>query len=261
MIVLYPRLLPGEADRLFAELHDHPVGTHGTMVANHSPRAVFAATGGRRITRDELDDLRHAILTVAQEQGYPEQPGIAQRHAFDQRVARILHEQSLMVSGEAAQRQVWAFLALVLLPDVCVWRWQANADRRYLADRFKGSDLTRHSLARLWTRAHILHEPTAPEPYGLLDVLGEADLDQIMARRGSIAASSALVRAVVRGHRDDQGAIGAEATSRRILRECLMRLLRLTAFLDVDSMAEPELDHLVRMLRLESRTALQRSMS
>jgi hypothetical protein len=257
MSVLYPRLLPGESDRLFAELHKHEPGTHRKMVANYSPRSVFAATGGRRVTRDELDDLRHAILAAAQEQGFPEVTGSTRRNAFDQRAAQILHEQSLMVPGEAAQRQVWAFLALVLLPDVCVWRWPANADWLYLADRFKGMDLTRHALARLWTRAHVLREPQASDPYGLLAVLGEADLDQIMARRGSIAASPTLVRAVVRGHRDAERTDEGGATSRSILREVLIRLLRLTAFLDVDSLSQPELDHLVRLLRLEAKASLQ----
>ncbi|MFE0458187.1 DUF6339 family protein [Kitasatospora sp. NPDC058965] len=256
MSVLYPRLLPGESDRLFAELHRLGPGEHKKMVAGHSSRAVYAATGGRRVTRDELDDLRHAVLAAAQAQGFPEPPGSARRNAFDQQTARILHEQSLMVPGEAAQRQVWSFLALVLLPDICVWRWPANDDGQYLADRFKGLDLTRHALARLWTRAHVLHEPEAPEPYSLLSVLGEADLDQIMARRGSIAASPALVRAVVRGHRDAERSGDGGATARAVLRESLVRLLRLTAFLDVDSLSESETDHLARMIRLEARMSL-----
>ncbi|MGW7435861.1 DUF6339 family protein [Streptomyces sp. NPDC054849] len=257
MSVLYPRLLPGEANRLFAELHNHDVGAHQKMVATHSPRSVFAATGGRRVTRDELDGLRRAILAAAQDEGFPDAPSSAQRNSFDQQTARILHEQSLMVPGEAAQRQVWAFLALVLLPDVCVWRWQAKPDGKYQADRFKGMDLTRHALARLWTRAHVLHEPQAPEPYRLLPVLGESDIDQVMTRRGSVAASPALVRAVVRGQRDAERTGDGAVTSRAIFRESLMRLLRLTAFLDVDSLTEPELDHLVRMLRLEARTSLR----
>lgn len=258
MSVLYPRLLPGEADKLFLQLHRQPVGTHESMVANHSPRAVYAATGGRRVTREELDDLRHAIFDAACKNGYPTGSNAGQRNDFDRNSARILHEQTFMVPGEAAQRQVWAFLALVLLPDVCVWRWPANEAKEYQKDRFKGTDLTRHALGRLWTRAHVLHEAAAPEPYALLDVLGEADLDQIMARRGAVAPSPALVRAVVRGHRDDVGRAEPGISVRDVLRESLMRLLRLTAFLDVDAMKEPELDHLVRVLRLEARAALRR---
>lgn len=258
MSVLCPRLLPSEADRLFAELHEHPVGEHGKMVKNHSSKSVFAATGGHRVTPNELDEMRDAIVKAAHEQGFPDR--LESVNDFDRQTARILHEQSRMVPGEAAQRQVWAFLALVLLPDVCVWRWPANAKGEYYAERFKGMDLTRHALGRLWTCAHILHEPQAPEPYGLLAVLGENDLDQVMARRKSLAASPALVRAVVRGHRNDRNTTEG-VSSRKVLRESLMRLLRLTAFLNVDSLSEPVLDHLVRMLRLEARAALERPLS
>ncbi|MFD7983181.1 DUF6339 family protein [Kitasatospora indigofera] len=257
MSMLYPRLLPGESNRLFTELHSHAPGNHSTMVATFSARSVFAATGGKRISRDELDDLRHAVVAAAQDCGFPDPHSSVQRNAFDRRTARILHEQSMMVPGEASQRQVWAFLALVLLPDVCVWRWPANAKGQYSADHFKGSDLTRHALARLWTRAHVLQDAHAEDPYELLDVLGEADLDQIMARRGSIAATPALVRAIVRTHRDEErSGNDGSATSRTVLRESLMRLLRLTAFLDVDSVPESELNHLVRLLRIEARGAL-----
>lgn len=253
--MLYPRLLPGETERRFKMLHEVTVGEHQSMVANYSPRAVYAATGGRRATREELDGLRHAVLQIALEHGYPDPPRAVQRSSFDQMIARLLHEQSSMVPGEAAQRQVWAFLALVLLPDVCVWRWPASADGQYLADRFKGTDLTRHSLARLWTRAHILREPHTSDPYGLLAVLGEADLDQIMARRSALACSPALVRAIIRGHRDDEEQ-GEIAPSRRVLRETLIRILRLTAFIDFDSASDPELERLVGRVRHEVRIAL-----
>ncbi|MFE1125022.1 DUF6339 family protein [Streptomyces albidoflavus] len=257
MSVLYPRLLPGEADRLFEELHEHHPGTHTRMVANHSPRSVFAATGGRRVTRGELDDLRRTIVAAAEEQGFPKPPTAAQRNAFDQRTARILHEQSFMVPGEAAQRPVWAFLALVLLPDVCVWRWPLKPGRGYSADHFKGLDLTRHALGRLWTRAHVLYDPKLPEPYELVEVLGEEAADQIMTRRRSVAASPALVRAVVRGHRDERALNEVGMSERDVLRQSLMRLLRLLAFVSADAIPEAELDHLVRRLRAETRNALR----
>ncbi|MEU9798257.1 DUF6339 family protein [Streptomyces sp. NPDC051000] len=269
MSLLYPRLLPGETERRFRMLHEAPAGGHASMAANHSSRAVYAATGGRRVTRDELDQLRGSVLRVARDQGFPASPSAAQRTAFDRGTAQVLREGCRMVPGEAAQRQVWAFLALVLLPDVCAWRWPADAGNRYVADRFKGTDLTRHALARLWTRAHVLRDDTADDPYHLLDVLGEADLDQVMARRSALAGSPALVRAIVRAHRDDEAGGGAASrtaasrtaaspgvASRAVLRESLTRLLRLTAFVDLDSASEPELGRLVRQVRSEARAAL-----
>ncbi|MET7492674.1 DUF6339 family protein [Streptomyces sp900116325] len=255
MSVLYPRLLPGEADRLFEELHEHAPGSHTHLVANHSPRSVFAATGGRRVTRGELDDLRRAIVSAAEEQGFPKPPTAAQRNAFDQHTARILHEQSLMVPGGPLSGR-WAFLALVLLPDVCVWRWPLKPGRGYSADRFKGLDLTRHALGRLWTGAHVLHDPRLLEPYELVEALGEEAADQIMTRRRSVAASPAVVRAILRGHRDERALNEVGMSERDVLRQSLMRLLRLLAFVSVDSIPEAELDHLVRRLRAETRNGL-----
>lgn len=254
MSVLYPRLLPGETDRRFRMLAGASVGDHESMVADHSPRAVYAATGGRRVTRVELGRLRGALVHAAREQGFPNSSLSVQRALFDRTASQILHEESLMDPGEAAQRQVWAFIALVLLPDVCAWRWPAGTDGRFVADRFKGTDLTRHALARLWTRAHILHDPEADDPYHLLNVLGEADLDQVMARRAALACTPTLVRAIVREHRDDRAEDGIP--SRTILRDSLMRLLRLTAFMDLDSATDAELGLLVRRARSEARIAL-----
>ncbi|MEU1512264.1 DUF6339 family protein [Streptomyces sp. NPDC005811] len=256
MSLLYPRLLPSETERRFRLLHETPPARHGTIVANNSPRAVYSATGGRRITREELDQLRDAILRAALGQGFPIPPSIAQGSNFDRETARILYRQCRMVPGEASQRQVWAFLALVLLPDVCAWRWPADSNRGYTADRFKGTDLTRHACARLWTRAQVLHDPMADDPHHLLYVLGENDIDQIMARRSALAASPALVRAIVRAHQEDQ--TDRSVPSQQVLRQSLMRLLRLTAFLDLDSASEADLGHLVRAVRTEARTALLR---
>jgi hypothetical protein len=173
---------------------------------------------------------------------------------FDRRVARNLHANAGMAPGEAAQPQVWAYLALVLLPDVCAWRFPAR-DGKYAGDRFKGTDLTRHALGRLWTRAHVLHDPSdATDPYALLEVLGEADLDQVMARRGAVAASPGLVRAVVRCHRDDVVPDGPP--TRDVLRESLKRLLRMTAFMDVDSLDGSRLTDVVLETREQARTVL-----
>jgi len=255
VIVLYPRLLPSEADRLFEMLHVS--ADHGYMVANHSPRSVFAATGGRRVTREELDDLRRAVMTVAERCGFPAPPSGVQRNAFDQAAARVLQEQSLMVPGEAAQRPVWSFLALVLLPDVCAWRWPPKESGRYPVERFKGMDLTRHALGRLWTRAHVLYDPLAQNPYGLLETIGEDAADQIMTRRRSIAASPALARAVARGHIEGRKAVKSDVGERDVLRQSLMRLLRLLAFVDADSIPERELDRMVRRVRAEVQSALR----
>ncbi|WP_158372636.1 DUF6339 family protein [Cellulosimicrobium cellulans] len=241
MSTLYPRLLPADTEALFTRLPETSAGAAEPPEALTTARAVYAASGGMRVHRDELLVLRDEVRRAAVEHGFPERPGLEARNGFDRRVARILHARMGLTAGEASQRQVWAYLALVLLPDVCVWRFPPNDDGRYVADRYKGTDLTRHALARLWWRAHVLRDGTRhDDPYWMLEALGEADLDQVMARRRSVAATPSLVRTVVRVTAESTDAVG-----RDVLRDLLKRLLRLTAFLDLDWLDDEQLRALV----------------
>jgi hypothetical protein len=249
MSTLYPRLLPSETERLFSAMRGREPEELRETAGVSSGRAVFAATGGTRVTRDELKLLAVELEKLALAHNYPDAPD---RNDFDRSVGRYLHEHSGMTPGEASQRQVWAFLALVLVPHVCAWRFPMR-EGVYVADRFKGTDLTRHTLARLWTRAHVLHDPFAADPYAHLAELGEADLDQIMARRRAVASTPALVRAIVRAHTEDGN---GDVPARAVLRDSLQRLLRLTAFLDLDWLPEERLVELVREQRIESRKHL-----
>lgn len=257
---LYPRLLPSRADDLFRALNERGPEPPSATELPSLEFAVFAATGGQRITPTELQGIRAELVSLACACGYPAPATLTGRTQFDSRVARHLHTSLGLSPGEASQRQVWSYLALVLVPDVCAWRFPPRADGTYVDDRFKGTDLTRHTLGRLWTRAHILHARDADDPYELSDVLGENDLDQILARRRDIAASPALVRAIVRAHRDDTDS-GDGSLDRDVLRDSLKRLMRLSAFLDLDSRADTELDRLVRDQRRQSRRALRVSPS
>ena len=218
MSTLYPRLLPSETERLFSAMRGQSPEALRERAQSGSGHAVFAATGGTRVTRDELRLHAAELEKMAEANGFP---GTGSLIEFDRAAARYLHHHAGMTPGEASQRQVWAFLSLVLVPHICAWRFPAKSDGTYSADRFKGSDLTRHTLARLWTRAHVLHDPSGPAPYALLDELGEADFDQIMARRRALAATPALVRAVVRAHAEDRGR--GEAPARDVLRDSLQR--------------------------------------
>jgi hypothetical protein len=254
MSTLFPRLLPSETERLFSAMRSREPEDLRKQAAVSSGRAVFAATGGTRVTRDELSLLAAELEKLAAAGDYPNPPTTAARIQFDRSVARHLHRHTGMTPGEASQRQVWAFLALVLVPHLCAWRFPMR-DGAYVADRFKGTDLTRHTLARLWTRAHVLHDPAAADPYGLLAGVGEADLDQIMARRRAVSATPVLVRAIVRAHVEDS-VTTEDVTARNVLRDSLQRLLRLTAFLDLDWLPEDRLVELVREQRMESRKHL-----
>ncbi|WP_088320028.1 DUF6339 family protein [Kineosporia sp. R_H_3] len=253
---LYPRLLPGAASRRFKDLQvmgpQPPKEGEEPSLAD----AVFAATGGTRVTGPDLTKVRFDLVERASASGFPTQRSRTGYAEFDVSVARYLHGACGMVPGEAAQRSVWSYFGLVLVPDICAWRYPANETRGFLDDRFVGADLTRHTLGRLWLRAHLLFDDGVGDPYGLIVALGEADMDQILARRLDVAASPALVREIVRAHRDDPRA-GSGPKDRDVLRDSLKRLLRLAAFLDLDSLSRHQLASLVHEARDSSRRTLE----
>jgi hypothetical protein len=234
MSVLYPRLLDRAARALHTEYSQLPIRELQERAATHHRSAVFAATGGRRVSETELKDLRSEILRRAEHAGFPAEGRRQDRATFDLETARLLHERSGLVAAEASVRAAWAFLALVLVPDIAYWRYP-----RPPADRVLGTDITRHVLGRLWWRAHLLEDPTTPgDRYALIESFGEAAFDQIFARRRSIGGSRVLVRTLActwpRQHL-------AGLNEREVLTEVLKRLLRLGAVIDFESLDEADL--------------------
>ncbi|KFU76957.1 hypothetical protein BB31_33155 [Amycolatopsis lurida NRRL 2430] len=139
-----------------------------------------------------------------------------------------------MVPAEAAAGDIWAFFALVLMPDIAYWRYPNPPGDRVLA-----TDLTRHVFGRLWWRAQLVHEPGESEPYAALGILGEAAFDQIYARRKALGGSPYLVKGILKVWRDlDRTGMD----ERDLLRDFLKRLLRLAPFMAFDALDERQLN-------------------
>ncbi len=249
MSVLYPRLLGDAARRLHQEYFQLSVAELSGRHELRHPSAVFAATGGRRVTPAELDRLRGDVLEVATRAGFPGEGRRQDRVTFDLEIAQLLHERCGLVAGEAAVRPIWAFLALVLLPDVSYWRYP-----RPPGDRVLGTDITRHVWGRLWWRAHLLAVPQQYRRYRLLDTFGEAAFDQIFARRRSIGGSRTLVRMIAEVWPSiDRGGV----PERDVLIDVLKRLSRLGAVIDFESLEFEQLQHQVQDVAAESATLLR----
>ncbi|MEJ8280885.1 DUF6339 family protein [Pseudonocardia spirodelae] len=239
MSILYPRLLDRAARDLHYRYTSLPVDDLREYHAFRHPSAVFAATGGRRVPVDHLDDLRRRIVKIAEENGYPSGGRRRDHSEFDREIAELLHQRCGLVAAEAAVRPIWAFMALVVLPDVSYWRYPDPPPDRVLA-----TDITRHVWGRLWWRAHLLalHEDSA-DRYRLLDTFGEADFDQIYARRALLGGSRKLVRAIAETWPTvDRGGF----QSRVVLRDLLKRLLRLAAVVEFDTLDDLELYEQIR---------------
>ncbi|MDX3662885.1 DUF6339 family protein [Streptomyces sp. ID05-26A] len=231
---LYPRLLPWHAKALYSEYQDldllELMRRHETTYLS----AVFVATGGDRVAPADLTALRAKVVALAAEAGYPGGSDQSSRAKFDLALAEMLHSEMGLVPAEAASGDVWAFLALVLLPDVAYWRYPVPKP-----DRVQASDITRHVFGRLWWRANLVHDPAAQDPYSALAILGEAAFDQIYARRKALGGSPYLVKAILRvwGGLERDG-----ANEREVLRDFLKRLLRLAPFVCFEAMEDSHLD-------------------
>ncbi|WP_017540218.1 DUF6339 family protein [Nocardiopsis halophila] len=231
---LYPRLLSAQANRLFGEYRELSFADLETRVSYSHDSAVFSATGGDRVPEERLKELRRGVVDLATRAGFPGYSDRVRNADFDLGLAALLHAEMGMVPAEAASRDVWAFLALVLLPDVAFWRFP-----RPPKDRVLGTDLTRHVFGRLWWRAQLVHTSDSDEPYKALEILGEAAFDQIYARRTALGGSPHLVRAILRvWNRLDLTGFNERVT----LRDFLKRLLRLAPFVVFDGIEEDALD-------------------
>ncbi|GGK97015.1 DUF6339 family protein [Nocardia jinanensis] len=233
-MLLYPRLLRSRARELAGRYREQAAGELSREWKTRDESAVFVATGGTRVSEDRLRWMRETIVDLARESAFPEAPDPAQKVTFDLSSARILHREMRIAPAEAAAGDVWAFLALVLLPDIAHWRYP-----RPPGDRVLGTDLTRHVFGRLWWRSQFVHSSSEPDPYAALSILGESAFDQIYARRASLGGSPHLIKSILRVWRtlDLTG-----LQERDLLRDFLKRLLRLAPFVMFEALDEQALD-------------------
>lgn len=250
MSLLYPRLLSGQAKPLFEEYNRLTIPELAERVTTKHDSAVYAATGGDRVPEAHLLSIRDAVLEIAQESSFPEKGTTRDNARFDLRVAEFLHSRMELMPAEAASGDVWAFLGLLVLPDVSYWRYP-NPPK----DRVLGTDITRHVFGRMWWRAQLVYTPESHNSYEALTVLGEEAFDQIYARRKALGGSPYLVKAILRVWNElNLTPLRGKITSRDALRDFLKRLLRLAPFMLFEALEEKQLD-------VELRTALRETVT
>ncbi|MFI9326179.1 DUF6339 family protein [Kitasatospora sp. NPDC052868] len=254
MVFLMPQLLPSAIGELLEDRRGASVEELRNRAAVVHPAMYYAATGGRRLPVDRMRALRNEIVARASENGFPgRSPGRREAARFDMDVARLLYRDAGIVPAEALSPQLWAFLSLVVLPDVTAWRFPGFNPRRVT-----GRDVTRHVFGRLWWRAHLVGgERLDPDDlYDALSVLGEEAFDQVFARRTSIGASAHLVCGILRVWQEFDIPEDEDIADRQVFRDFLKRILRLRAFVSFDALDEEELDEELRILIGESLHAM-----
>ena len=246
MTHLYPRLLSSRGRALFEEFKGitspDDLRAHAS---NHDDSAIYIATGGTRVSPEQLDSLASAVRQLAEVHRHPYKPHW--QSPFDVKLAKLLHSSMDVSPAEAASREMWSFLSMILLPDIAYWRFPSPPQ-----DRVINTDITRHVFGRLWWRAELIHDPEDADPYDALTILGEADFDHVYARRAQIGASPKIVRNLLRVWRDlrSSGEL-SEVNDREAFRGTLVILRRLVPFLSLNAIDDEDLAGELR------RTALQ----
>jgi hypothetical protein len=249
--LLYPRFLSEQARPLYEEFRTLDIQELRRRAETSHQSAIYAATGGDRVSTQQLAEIRDGTLQLATQCGFPSKPSRDARGEFDLLLAQYLHAGMKIIPAEAASGDVWAFLALVLLPDVAYWRYPNPP-----GDRVLGTDITRHVLGRLWWRAQLVHSPNEPDSYKALEILGEAAFDQIYSRRKALGNSPMVVKAILRTWSTLEFD-GLE--ERAVLRDFLQRLLRLSPFVAFEALDPAVLDGELRAVALETTEAIRRS--
>ena len=161
---VYPRLSDDEAELRRQALID------GSSEELEEPNAApFEA--GAVASLEKIDEVREAVLEAAKPWGNGEvkRSEVAE---WDAAVGQALYESMDIVPADAAHRGVWAYLTLVVLPDVATRRFPDQHSQRMLGGY-------RNVFHRTWWRHHVLKDVEVPEG---VQRLGEDELVGIFER-------------------------------------------------------------------------------
>lgn len=121
LVPSWPRLSVEDAvQELAALVHQSPL-TAASLVNMSVEGLRFYPTAPARIARGDLETLRSSVVRIAEAHGYPHVLG--DPVGFDRQLAVLFAREVRMLPVEAADPEVWAFLALRVVPDVVIWRW------------------------------------------------------------------------------------------------------------------------------------------
>ncbi|EYT49025.1 hypothetical protein [Brachybacterium muris] len=196
----------------------HPHGDH--------PRREYGATGGDRISAPEMLQIREAVLSRTEALG-PE----ASVRQHDTAITQGLMETLSLDRGQLAQRGVWSYISIVLMPDVVLDRFGTG---RFPRNRFKQGK--QNTFSRLYLRGWILGDLITDDGIELL----EDELVQLTER--NMSTDVRLARALARAawERSDQG------QRRDFSRELFIEAGRESAVTDLALLSDAELESAVK---------------
>jgi hypothetical protein len=254
-MLLYPRLPLSLATTLADERSSRPIHELCRISQDINIQAAwYSPTGGNRVKPEALRDLQQKIRAIAMDCAYPSAPSEAGGRHFDQKCVEALYTKMGIAPSEASSIGVWTYMTCVLLPDIV--RWRFPGDERTATERFIGSDRgqRRNTFGRLWWRAHLFHDPNAPDPFFLVGALTEDELVQV-TERPTLAASRVLAKQLSRSFLETIE-LRPMLPRRGLIRDAVKRIRRLLPLISFDSLDDQVLHTLIDGVMLEAAGAL-----
>lgn len=232
-IQYFPRIDDLKAIEIIQELNEKSAAEAVELSGLSHPSAYYYATAAQTVSEQQLQAFRDEATAVAFSLGFPEKLNTLRARQLDQRLARILSENLDLIPAEAANKEVWNFLTLVLLPDIAKWRYP-NDTKKPDYDRWLGGN--RNVIRKLWWREAVLgHE--------LNSQIGEDEAVGIMERpmlSGNASMAREMVKALLQAEKEFPGTARSE-----LLRAGAVNLRRYMPFTAFEMLPEDKLGEFV----------------
>ncbi|NWO07296.1 MAG: hypothetical protein HLX50_16875 [Alteromonadaceae bacterium] len=232
-IQYFPRIDDLREIEVIKELNAKPVNQASELSATNHPAAYYYATAAITVPEAQLKQFRAKVMDVAYDLGFPAKLNSNRARELDQRISNILFQDLELVPAEAANKEVWNFLTLVVLPDIAKWRYP-NEKQTPDYDRWLGSN--RNVIRKLWWREAVLG-------HDLNSQIGEDEAVGIM-ERPMLSGQAPIARAMVKALLSVEKEFPKTARS-ELLRAGAVNLRRYLPFTAFEMLSETKLEEFV----------------
>ena len=158
----------------------------------------FTNTGGQRIPTSYLNDLREEVKETAIRFGFPLKKKSYLDFEFE--IAKIFFSSPFLwndndgnPTGEALRNNFWAYLTILLLPDIATWRWgfpKDNIPTKAWSVRMRGGGI-RNTFQRIFRRVVSFDKGKNFSDSERLELIQQLNEDEFQAiiERTSLSAS------------------------------------------------------------------------
>jgi hypothetical protein len=225
----FPRLPTVVAKKIHADLNGRTLQELRAASTTAHPEAMVEA--GTVIDPAEIEDFRDSLRSEFLDERIDARSNGVGDSGFDRELGARLLESLRMSPYEAAQKGVWTFLTLVVLPEIGPWRFP-----ELTSERFVGSPI-RNVLGRTWWRARLLGPDLGCGEFGA-EPLGEDEL-YTLVEKTTIGFDEHLVPKIAAAiYRFQKTSAGRGP----IVRELTKDLLRVVPWMSLSALEDPELD-------------------